>query len=108
MDGLFSWMERESGDVRKSLSLHAQGLSAFLRQHVSIFVLNQSVEVQTRDALTNTGLTYAQGHITFNALPEVAFERSETNVLLLFALVLLDDVQDHEVVLVHGVENRAT
>ena len=83
-----------------------EGFSALFGEHVSTLVLDEAIEVQAGDAFSDSGLSNAQCHITFNPLPEVSLKCGQTNVFLLFALVLLNDIENHKVVLVHGV-NRS-
>ena len=42
-----------------------------------------------------------QVRILFNALPKIPLPNSKTNVALILDFVLVDDVEDHEIVLVH-------
>ena len=101
----FSVRKAESSShVNQALGFLAQGFTALLGQHVAIFVLDQSIQVKTGDALSNASLSNTQGHVPFNPLPEIPLEHGEANVLLLLSFVLLNDVENHEVVLVHGQE----
>ncbi len=94
------------GHMHQIVGFDIQGFSALFGEHVSALVLNETIEVQAGDAFSDSGLSHAQGYIAFNALPEVSFKCGQTNVFLLFALVLLNDIENHKVVLVHGV-NRS-
>ena len=81
-------------------------LTTFLGQCVTILVLNQSVEVEVGDALSNAGFANVEVGIFFNALPKIAFENSEPDVTLILDFVLVNDVEDHVIILVqfvHGV-----
>ena len=88
-----------------AVALHIEGFTAFLGEHVSTLVLNQTIEVEAGNAFSNSGLAHTQSHIPFNALPEVALQGGQSNVFLLFTLVLLNDIENHKVVLVHGCES---
>lgn len=81
-------------------------LSTLLRQGIAILVLNHTVEVEVRDALTNARFAYMKVRILFNPLPKIPLQNSKTNVALILDFVLVDDVEDHVVVfvqVVHGV-----
>ena len=81
-------------------------LPAFLGQSVSILVLNQPIEVEVGDALSNAGFADVEVGIFFNSLPKIAFENSEPDVTLILDFVLVNDVEDHVIILVqfvHGV-----
>ncbi len=93
--------------MRQALGFHIQGFSSLFGQHVSVFILDQPVEVKAGDSLADSRLTYTERHVSLDSLPKVPFKRRESNVFLLFSLVLLNDVQNHEVVLVHLVVNRS-
>lgn len=56
------------------LTFHLEGLSTFLGEHVTVFVLDHAVEVQTGDSLSDSRLPNAQRNIAFYALPEVPFQ----------------------------------
>jgi hypothetical protein len=81
-------------------------LTTFLGQCVTILVLNQSIEVEVGDALSNACFAYMEVGILFNSLPKIAFENSEPDVTLILDFVLVNDVEDHVIILVqfvHGV-----
>ena len=81
-------------------------LTTFLGQCVTVLVLNQSIEVEVGDALSNACFAYMEVGVLFNSLPKIAFENSEPDVTLILDFVLVNDVEDHVVILVqfvHGV-----
>lgn len=81
-------------------------LTTFLGQCVTILVLNQSIEVKVGDSLSNAGFANVEVGILFNALPKIAFENCEPDVTLILDFVLVNDVEDHVIILVqfvHGV-----
>lgn len=88
-------------------TLHAEGFTAFLGEHVAVLVLDHTIEVKPCDPLSNSGLAHTQGDVTFDAFPEVAFKRGQSDVLLHLLLVLLNDIENHQVVLIHEVESCA-
>ena len=106
MEAFFRAYTWRLGHVHKAVSFDIKSFSALFGEHVSTLVLNETIEVQAGDAFSDSGLSHAQGYIAFNALPEVSLKCGQTNVFLLFALVLLNDIENHKVVLVHGV-NRS-
>ena len=77
-------------------------LTALFGQRVAIFVLDESVEVQVGDALTNAGFAHMQVGVFFNALPKVALQHGQTDVTLILNLVHVNDVENHVVVFVQG------
>lgn len=89
----FSWMDIINlGELRQTLRRYAQCLSSLLGQHVAVLVLNHAIEVQPGDPLSDARLAYAQGHISFDTLPKIAFQGGQSDMLLHFFLVLLYDV----------------
>ena len=76
-----------------------------LGQGVAVFVLNQTVEVEVCDALTDARFAYVQVGVFFNALPEVPLQHGKSNVTLVLDFVLVDDVENHVVVLVQVVHS---
>ena len=82
-----------------------QLLASFFRQGVSVFVLNEAIQVKVGDALSNARLADMQVGVLFDSFPKITFQDREANVALILDFVLLDDVQNHVVVLVkriHG------
>ena len=80
-------------------------LAAFLGQGVAILVLNQTIEVQVGDALSNAGFADVEICILLNALPEVALKNSKADVTLVLDFVLMNDVENHVIVLVQVIHD---
>ena len=80
-------------------------LAAFLGQGVAILVLNQAIEVQVGDALSDAGFPDVEICVLLNALPEVALKNSKADVTLVLDFVLMNDVENHVVVLVQVIHD---
>ena len=87
---LFPWRER-------------QLFPALLRQCVAVLVLDESIKVEVRDALADASFANVQIGVLFNARPKVALQNGKTNVALVLDFVLVNDVENHVVVLVQVV-----
>lgn len=79
-------------------------LFAFAREAVTVFVLNEVVDVQLRYAFADAGLPNVERFVVFDAFPEGVFEFAEAHVAAKLLFVVLDDIQDHIVVLIHRAE----
>ena len=79
-------------------------LFAFAREAVTVFVLNKVVDIQLCDAFANAGLPNVERFVVFDAFPEGVFEFAEAHVAAKLPFVVLDDIQDHIVVLIHRAE----
>jgi len=79
-------------------------LFAFACEAVTVFVLNEVVDVQLCYALTNSGLTNVERFVVLDAFPEGVFELAEAHVAAKLLFVGLDNIQDHIVVLIHRAE----
>ena len=79
--------------------------AAFFGKGVAVFVLNQTVEVQVGDALSNACFADMEVGVLLNALPEIPLENSKANVTLVLDFVLMDDVENHVVVLVQVIHD---
>ena len=102
----FSWGEElncRSRHLSETLHLHVQSLSALLGEHVPVLVLNHTVEVKARDAFSNSRLPNTQCDISFDSLPEISFQCGQPNQFVHFLFVLLNDIENHQVVLIHEV-----
>jgi hypothetical protein len=80
-----------------------QLLAALFRQGVPIFVLNESIQVKIGDALADARLSNMQVGVLFDSLPKITLQYRKANVALVFDFMLLDDVQNHVVILVKRV-----
>ena len=79
--------------------------ASFFRQGVSILVLDEAVQVEVRDALSDARLPDVEVGILLNSLPKVALQHGKADVALVLDFVLLNDVENHVIVLVqlvHG------
>ena len=66
--------------------------AAFFGQGVAVFVLDQPIEVEVGDALTDAGFAHMQVSVFFDALPKVALQHRKPNVTLVLDFVLLNDL----------------
>tara|TARA_B110000003_G_scaffold45624_1_gene43498 strand:+ start:11030 stop:11422 length:393 start_codon:yes stop_codon:yes gene_type:complete len=80
-----------------------QLLASFFRQGVPIFVLNESIQVKIGDALADARLSNMQVGVLFDSLPKITLQNRKANVALVLDFMLLDDVQNHVVILVKRV-----
>ena len=79
--------------------------AAFLGQGIAILVLNQAIEVQVGDALSDAGIPDVKICVLLNALPEVALKNSKADVTLVLDFVLMNDVENHVIVLVQVIHD---
>jgi len=89
------------GDLGNPLSFNVEHFPPLLGQHVAGLVLNHTVQVQPGDAFTDAGLPHTQRDIALNSLPEISLQSRKANVFLHLSFMLLDDVQNHQVMLIH-------